>query len=126
MTRVVILLVAAVVLASCGTAPAATPKRTPNAHFDAGQTVAISGKGFAPEWLVAVVNKPITWSNTTSSPVTLRFDNTLDASGQPITSSVIAPGKTWRWTPHAFASVVYHATGTTKRKGQIQVIGQDE
>ncbi len=71
---------------------------------DAGQEVVIAKGGYLlPEWLVAEVNLPITWTNLSGVPQQVVFDDA------PVRSPVIAPGATFTWTSPGYAiSLTYH------------------
>jgi hypothetical protein len=100
--------------------PSASPvvsQRPVDPNFDEGQTIYITDKGFHPAWLVAVVNRPITWVNQTNRVVDLRFDNLGSDAQKPS----IAPGKTFAWRPTATLSIDYHDAANPKMQGKIQV-----
>lgn len=99
-----------------GAAPtAAAASRTLDPNFDTGQSISISASGFAPAWLVAVVNERIVWTNDTPSAVEVVFDSGAERSGP------IAPGTTFAYTPTAEVSIAYHVQGDPKLQGVIQV-----
>ena len=93
----------------------APASRAVDPAFDTGQSISISGDGFAPAWLVAVVDREIVWRNDTSSAVEIVFDSGTERSGP------IAPGATFAYTPTAQVSIAYHAGGDPKLTGVIQV-----
>ena len=113
---------AALLAVSCGNAdagsggtPTPTSSRSLDPNFDTGQSISISADSFAPAWLVAVVGRPIVWTNDGSAPVQVVFDSGAVSSGP------IEPGATFAYTPTAEVSIAYHAKGDPKMKGVIQV-----
>jgi hypothetical protein len=121
-----LLAVAAALVAACGSGGASTGTLPPAAsspvasktldpNFDTGQTVTITGAGFAPHWLVAVVDQQIVWTNATSKPVEVVFDSGTVSSGP------IAPGASFSYTPNAQVAIAYHAGDDAKVKGVVQV-----
>jgi hypothetical protein len=75
-----------------------------DATNDAGQEVIIAKGGYLlPEWLVAEVTLPITWTNLSGVPQQIVFDDT------PVHSAILAPGATFTWKSPGFAiSLRYH------------------
>jgi hypothetical protein len=75
-----------------------------NATNDAGQEVIIAKGGYLlPEWLVAEVNLPITWTNLSGVPQQVVFDDA------PVRSAILAPGATFTWKSPGYAiSLRYH------------------
>jgi hypothetical protein len=75
-----------------------------NATNDAGQEVIIAKGGYLlPEWLVAEVNLPITWTNLSGVPQQVVFDDA------PVHSAILAPGATFTWKSPGYAiSLRYH------------------
>ena len=71
---------------------------------DAGQEVVVAKGGYVlPEWLVAEVTLPITWTNLSAVPQQVVFDDA------PICSPVLAPGATFSWKSPGFAvNLTYH------------------
>jgi hypothetical protein len=71
---------------------------------DAGQEVIIAKGGYLlPEWLVAEVTLPITWTNLSGTPQQIIFDDA------PEHSAVIPPGGTYTWKSPGFAiDLTYH------------------
>ena len=106
---------------SAGTGGQAT-STTLNPAYDRGQAVAITASGFQPATLVAAMLSPITWTNSTTAPVELVFDNYTDNQGKAVASPPIAPGSTWSFTPDSSASVVYHERSTPTMIGRLQVL----
>jgi hypothetical protein len=78
--------------------------RAINPSNDAGQEVIIAKGGYLlPEWLVAEVNLPITWTNLSGKPQQISFDDA------PVCSATIVPGGTFTWKSPKFAiSLRYH------------------
>lgn len=75
-----------------------------DASNDAGQAVIIAEGGYLlPEWLIAEVTLPITWTNLSGVPQQVVFDDA------PVRSPVIPPGGTFSWTSPGYAiSLTYH------------------
>jgi hypothetical protein len=109
-----------------GTSSGATSSPSPNGtapctmdpSFDYGQVICITGKGTKPNWLVSLQNKPITWQNETSKPVTVTF------VGFKVASGPIPPHGTWSYTPKLPLSFAYHISSGT-RLGRIQVLAPE-
>jgi hypothetical protein len=95
--------------------PAGSPSPDPN--FGQGQAIFITDKGFVPAWLVARVNRSITWVNQTDHAVGIRFDNL----GPEAPAPQIVAGGAWGWRPTASVSVLYHDSADPKVQGKIQV-----
>ncbi len=123
MRRIValVLLITSAVGCNSSTDPVAElPRESPNvqrpdAHFDAGQMIYITEKGFVPELLVTVVNEAIVWTNETNEPVSIIFDNKTVRSGP------IEPGDSFSFTPDVTISITYHVVSDKRIKGAIQV-----
>jgi hypothetical protein len=75
-----------------------------NPTNDAGQEVIIAKGGYLlPEWLVAEVAYPITWTNLSGVPQQIVFNDA------PVCSAMIPPGGTFSWKSPGFAiSLRYH------------------
>lgn len=99
--------------AGCTAAP--EPARPLDPEFDAGQRVEITATGAVPRQLVAIVDTPITWENTTDAPQTVTFDNGTVDSGP------IPPGGSWSHTPDASVSIAYHTTAAPQQQAAVQV-----
>jgi hypothetical protein len=84
--------------------PTDTGSEPINPSNDAGQEVIIDKAGYLlPEWLVAEVQYPITWTNLSGRPQQIIFDDA------PVRSQMIPPGGTFTWTSPGFAiSLRYH------------------
>jgi len=84
--------------------PTERETRPINPENDAGQEVIIAKGGYLlPEWLVAEVQYPITWTNLSGVPQQIVFDDA------PESSQIIPPGGTFSWTSPGFAiSLRYH------------------
>ena len=88
----------------------------PDPNFDYGFVVKVTSDAFHPHWLVAVCCRPIIWENLTTETVTVVFD----ALG--VSSSAIAPGGAWAFTPKNVESISYHVTiGGAVVDGIVQV-----
>lgn len=89
------------------TVPTERGSRPINAANDAGQQVIIAEKGIlVPQWLVANVNDPITWTNLSGQPQQVVFDDA------PVRSKVIPDLGTFVWTPPGYAvDFAYHVVG---------------
>jgi hypothetical protein len=74
---------------------------------DAGQEVIIAKGGYLlPQWLVADVSLPITWTNLSGAPQQIVFDDA------PLHSPVIVPGGTFTWTSPGYGvGLTYHTVG---------------
>jgi hypothetical protein len=83
---------------------------------DAGQEVIIDKGGYAlPEWLVAEVSLPITWTNLSGAPQQIIFD------AAPERSPVIPPGGTYTWKSPGFAiNLTYHIANGHKARLTLQ------
>jgi len=86
------------------TVPVEVTGRPINVANDAGQAVIIVKGGYlAPEWLLAEVTLPITWTNLSGQPQQIVFDDA------PVHSPVIPPGGTFTWKSPGFAvGLTYH------------------
>lgn len=74
-----------------------------NALNDAGQEVIIAKGGYLlPEWLVAEVIYPVTWTNLSGVPQQIVFDDA------PVHSAILAPGATFTWKSKYAISLRYH------------------
>ena len=71
---------------------------------DAGQAVIIDQSGYLlPEWLVADVDLPITWTNLSGKTQQIVFDDA------PVHSALIPPGGSFSWKSPGFAiNLTYH------------------
>lgn len=68
-----------------------------------------------PLQLIAIVGRPITWTNATDDAITIR-----STSGE-IDSRPVPPGGTFRYTPTASVSIVYETSAAPRKRGAIQV-----
>jgi hypothetical protein len=86
------------------TVPVERVGRPINTANDAGQAVIIAKGGYLlPEWLVAEVNLPITWTNLSGVPQQIVFDDA------PVHSAIIPSGGTFVWKSPGYAiSLTYH------------------
>jgi len=113
-------IVLALGLAACGGGGANSALVTPNAsrtldpYFDSGQKIEITDDAFVPAQLIAVVDQPVVWTNTSSRPVAVVFDS------EAVHSKEIPPGGTFSYTSDAAVSVTYHAAGRPDMKAAIQ------
>src|SRR5580692_9894589 len=84
--------------------PTERGSRPIDATNDAGQEVIIAKGGYLlPEWLVAEVTYPITWTNLSGVPQQVVFDDA------PVHSAILAPGATFTWKSPGYAiSLRYH------------------
>ena len=108
-----------------GASSGATSSPSPNAtactmdpNFDYGQTICLTSKGIEPVWLVSLQNKPITWRNETSKPLSIAF-----VAGK-VTSGPIPPHGTWTYTPKLPLSLAYRVS-TEHGLGRIQVLAPE-
>lgn len=108
-----VVIVVAQLASACTAAP--EPARPLDPEFDAGQRVEITATGAVPRQLVAIVDTPITWENTTDGPQTVTFDNGTVSSGP------IPPGGSWSHTPDASVSIAYHTTAAPDQQAVVQV-----
>ncbi len=119
------LVVVAFVVVACNSEDATptsqpTPETLPSRSeldpvFDVGDRVEITKSGFRPELLVALVERDITWTNTTNEPQSVEFDNT------DVSSGAIPPGGTWVYRPDASVSITYHNGHRPSMKGALQI-----
>jgi plastocyanin len=86
-------------------------------HFTIGKRVSIGTAGFAPQVLVTGMGLSVTWTNTSSTPQSVHFDNWES----PVDSGPIAPGKSWSFTAAHTGSVLYHSTFDPCFKGQVEI-----
>jgi len=86
------------------TVPVERGTRHINVANDAGQEVIIAQGGYlVPEWLLAEVTLPVTWTNLSGEPQQIVFDDA------PVHSAVLAPGATFTWKSPGFAiGLTYH------------------
>jgi hypothetical protein len=118
--RALVAIVLALGLAACGgggaknasVAPRAS--RTLDPYFDSGQRIEITDDAFVPAQLIAVVDQPVVWTNTSTHPVAVVFDTGT------VHSKEIPPGGTFSYTSDAAVSITYHAAGRPKMKAAIQ------
>jgi hypothetical protein len=98
------------------TVPTERGSRPIDPSNDAGQEVVIAKGGYLlPEWLVADVGLPITWTNLSGTPQQVVFDDA------PMRSPVIPPGGTFSWTSPGFAiSLTYHTVAGHAGKLTLQ------
>jgi len=78
------------------------------AFGDTGQQVILTSSGVLPRSLYAGQNQPVTWTNLTSSPVTLTLNHVPGVAPQ-----VIQPGGSYSWNPVTTLSFTY----TSSRRG---------
>ena len=115
-----VVVVCALGLAACGGGGAASPSaapqvsRTLDPYVDSGQRIEITNDAFVPAQLIAVVDRPVVWTNKSTKPVEVVFDSGTVHSG------TIAPGGTFSYTSDAAVSVTYHAMGRPDMKAAIQ------
>jgi hypothetical protein len=76
------------------------------AFGDTGQQVILTSTGVLPRSLYAAQNQPVTWTNLTSSPVTLTLTHVPGVSPQ-----VIQPGGSYSWNPVNTLSFSYASSG---------------
>ena len=69
---------------------------------DTGQQVILSSTGVLPRSLYAALNVPVTWTNLTAHPVTLKLNHVPGVSPQ-----VIQPGSSYSWNPVNQLSFTY-------------------
>jgi hypothetical protein len=116
----------AVVPPVAGPATSPTPRARPlprparsaadvDANYQVGQQIFITDAGPRPRELVAIVQVPISFTNTTRRPVTLRFV----AGGHQI--GPIAPGGRATYTPQGTLSIAYSVVERPQMTGTIQV-----
>jgi hypothetical protein len=88
------------------TVPTERGTRHIDPNSDAGQQVIIAeGSYLLPEWLVANVALPITWTNLSGAPQQIVFDD------GGVVSPVIPQGGTFTWKSPGFGvSLTYHTT----------------
>jgi hypothetical protein len=98
------------------TVPTERGSRPISAVNDAGQQVIIAnGAYLLPEWLVANVSYPITWTNLSGKPQQVVFDD------GGVRSPVIPPGGTFAWKSPGFAvSLTYHTVNGHHAKLTLQ------
>lgn len=98
------------------TVPTERGARHIDAENDAGQAVIIAIDGhLAPQWLVANVNLPITWTNLSGKSEQIDFDDA------PVRSPVIPPGGTFTWTSPGFGvSLTYHTVNCIEGRLTLQ------
>jgi hypothetical protein len=97
--------------------PLARPTDRPvNPDFDYGQEVEITAGGFVPRELIAAVDFPVTWKNSSGHTQAIHFDNNGGIDSGPIPS-----GGAWSYTPHVTVSIVYHSTVDSDLHGGVQV-----
>jgi hypothetical protein len=92
--------------------PTDTGTKPINPLNDAGQEVIIAKGGYLlPQWLVAEVTLPITWTNLSGDSQQVVFNDA------PVHSDIIPPGGTFTWKSPGFAiSLMYHtANGHTAK-----------
>jgi hypothetical protein len=74
-----------------------------NPQIADGQQIIISAAGFLPERLYSVPSEAIVWTNLTNQPQQVVFDYFA------VTSPVIPPGGTFRYTTPSSESIAYHS-----------------
>ncbi|MDP9242106.1 MAG: hypothetical protein M3O84_02900 [Actinomycetota bacterium] len=123
MKRIALPVVAAVLLAGCGSssttpqtgATAPKPAASIDPNIDNGQRILITDGAFVPHWLVSIVDKDIVWVNETSTVQRIRFSNGTVDSGP------IPPGKTFTYRPTDQVSIPYGSVGKPHIDGVVQV-----
>ncbi|MGZ4689579.1 MAG: hypothetical protein ACXVKA_16445 [Acidimicrobiia bacterium] len=115
-------------LGACSSASGEATDHTHSSTTSAGaktqgsrESVAITAKGFAPEWAIVAVKGRVIFTNRTATTQQIVFDNARDATGAALQSPPIEPGKAWAWTADDFASFVYHSPQLPGVGGRIQV-----
>jgi hypothetical protein len=98
------------------TVPTETGSRPIDPSNDAGQAVIIDTNGYlVPEWLVANVGLPITWTNLSGVAQQVVFNDA------PVRSAIIAAGGTFTWTSPGYAvSLRYHTAAGHQAKLTLQ------
>jgi hypothetical protein len=129
----VVIVAAAAACASAngaGSAPASSttrvsavpsPQRKTNPYYDSGNTVTITGTGFRPEVLVALVKVRLTFVNDTTHVEQVQFEHSRGPDGQLRRSTPIQPGGRWSYTPQTWESATYHSIERPAMRGQIQI-----
>jgi hypothetical protein len=97
--------------------PANCPKQLGGGHFGLGTKVKITPQGFDPQILVTGMNLAVTWTNASSKPQSVHFDNW----GAPVDSGPIAPGASWTFKAGHTGSVLYHSTLDGSLCGQLEI-----
>jgi hypothetical protein len=97
--------------------PADCPKQLGSGHFGLGTKVKITPQGFDPQILVTGMNLNVKWTNASSKPQSVHFDNW----GAPVDSGPIAPGASWTFKAAHTGSVLYHSTLDGSLCGQLEI-----
>jgi hypothetical protein len=82
-----------------------------------GHTVFITDTRFVPSILIAGIDAPVVFWNTTNAAQTVRFLN----YGAPLASGPIPPGASWTFRPSHAASIVYESGTPPNRRGSLQI-----
>lgn len=75
-----------------------------NKYLAAGNQVVIYSSGIWPQTLYANYKVPVTWTNDSGKPQTIKFDSI------PVSSSTIPPGAQFVWKADFGGSYPYHTT----------------
>jgi len=82
-----------------------------------GHCIFITSSGFDPNVLVAPMGIDITWTNTSSKPASIVFDNYF----KKVDSGPIPPGGTWKFHAGELVSIVYHSPDIPHSQSQLQI-----
>jgi hypothetical protein len=99
--------------------PGGTPSIPPTLSRSSalGHTVFITNHGFVPAILLAGIDAPVVFWNTTTADQTIRFLN----YGASVGSGPIPAGGSWTFQPSHTASIVYESGTPPRRRGSLQI-----